>query len=304
MDGKKMKLAENLTRLRKKAGETQRDLGEALGISDKTVSKWECGESEPGLEQVVTLAKHYGVSADALLAGEPDIEDPYAGMGSRAAALAYFADMTGRTFTFTTGRLYPTGTDPEGEDGEPLVPPLCVKWHGNRGERTGVTTSEIFTHAVSHRQAAFCVTLMQNADNYGWLERDADGLSAFLAALAQPGMMKLVRYLHTKGAPGRISAEYAAEKCGSTVEDARELLRILAGPEETVVFPDGERAVFVFAGKPYLMTALTALHEEMRPQSGCNLLNGDFHPVFPGEVSPALPTLIERDPDEEDEEEA
>ena len=301
MDEKRIKLAENLTWLRKKAGETQRDLGEFLGISDKTVSKWETGDSEPGLDQVLTLAKHYGVSADALIAGEWDIEDPYAGMGSRAAALAYFADSTGRTFTFATGRLYPTGTDPEGEEGKPLVPPLCVKWHGNRGERTGVTTSEIFTHAVSHRQAALCVTLMQNADNYGWLERDADGLSAFLAALSKPGMMKLVRYLHTKGAPGRISAEYAAEKCGSTAEDARDLLRILAGPEETVVFPDGERAVLVFSGKPYLMTALTALHEEMRPQSGCNLLNGDFHPIFPGEVSP---TLIERNPDEEDGEEA
>lgn len=300
MEEKKAKLAENLTRLRKKAGETQRDLGEVLGISDKTVSKWETGDSEPGLDQVLTLAGHYGVSADALLAGEWDIEDPYAGMGSRAAALAYFGDTASRTFTFATGRLYPTGTDPEGEADKPLILPLCVKWHGNRGERTGVTTSEIFTHAVSHRQAALCVTLMQNADNYGWLERDADRLSASLAALSKPGMMKLVRYLHTKGAPGRISAEYAAEKCGSTAEDARDLLRFMAGPEETVVFPDGERAVFVFSGKPYLMTALTALHEDLRPQSGCNLLNGDFHPVFPGEVSPAP---IERNPDEEDEEE-
>ena len=145
MEEAKTKFAQNLTRLRKKAGETQRDLGDVLGISDKTVSKWETGESEPGLDLVVTLAKRYGVSADSLLAGEPDIEDPYAGMGSRAAALAYFGDTVGRTFTFATGRLYPTGTDPEGEEGKPLVPPLWVLWRGNRGERTGVTTSEIFS---------------------------------------------------------------------------------------------------------------------------------------------------------------
>ena len=298
MEEAKTKFAQNLTRLRKKAGETQRDLGDALGISDKTVSKWETGESEPGLDLVVTLAKRYGVSADSLLAGEPDIEDPYAGMGSRAAALAYFGDTVGRTFTFATGRLYPTGTDPEGEADKPLLPPLWVLWRGNRGERTGVTTSEIFSHAVSHEQAALCVTLMQHPDNYGWLERDADRLSDVLSVLSKPGMMKLVRFLHTKGAPHRISAEYAAEKCGSTVEDARDLLRLLAGPEETVVFPDGERAVFVFAGKPYLMTALTALHEEMMPQNGCNLLNGDFHPVFPGEVSPVP---AEGDPDDQEE---
>lgn len=301
MEETKTKFAQNLTMLRKKAGETQRDLGDALGVSDKTVSKWETGESEPGLDLVLTLAKHYGVTIDALADGSPDIEDPYSGMGSRAAALAYFADTVGRTFTFATGRMYPTGTDPEAEKDKPLLPPLWVLWRGNRGERTGVTTSEIFSHAMSHEQAALCVTLMQHPDNYGWLERDADKLSAFLAALSKPGMMKLVRFLHTKGAPHRISAEYAAEKCGSTVEDTRDLLRFLARPEETVVFPDGERAVFVFAGKPYLMTALTALHEDLRPQSGCQMLNSDFHPVFPGAVSPVL---IERDPDNEDEEEA
>ena len=298
MEEMKTKFAENLTKLRKKAGETQRDLGDALGISDKTVSKWETGESEPGLDLVLTLAKHYGVSIDALLSGEPEIGNPYAGMGSRAAALAYFADTVGRTFVFATDRLYPTGEDPEGEEGKPLVPPFWVLWRGNRGERTGVTTSEIFSHAMSHEQAALCVTLMQHPDNYGWLERDADKLSDVLSALSKPGMMKLVRFLHTKGAPRRISAEYAAEKCGSTVEDARDLLRFLAGPEETVVFPNGERAVFVFTGKPYLMTALTALHEDLRPQSGCNLLNSDFHPVFPDAVSP---TPAEGDPDEEEE---
>ena len=298
MEETKTKLADNLTKLRKKAGETQRDLGDALGVSDKTVSKWETGESEPGLDQALTLAKHYGVSVDALIAGEPEIGDPYAGMGSRAAALAYFADTVGRTFTFATGRLYPTGTDPEGEADKPLLPPLWVLWRGNRGERTGVTTSEIFSHAVSHEQAALCVTLMQHPDNYGWLERDADKLSDVLYALSKPGMMKLVRFLHTKGTPRRISAEYAAENCGSTVEDARDLLRFLAGPEETVVFPDGERAVFVFTGKPYLLTALTALHEDLRPQRGCNLLNSDFHPVFPGAVSPVL---AEKDPDDDEE---
>ena len=30
---------------RKRQGRTQRQLAEALGISDKTVSKWECGVS-------------------------------------------------------------------------------------------------------------------------------------------------------------------------------------------------------------------------------------------------------------------
>ncbi|MBR5444676.1 MAG: helix-turn-helix domain-containing protein [Clostridia bacterium] len=40
-----MTFSEKLTELRKNAGETQDTLGELLGVSGKTVSKWEGGAS-------------------------------------------------------------------------------------------------------------------------------------------------------------------------------------------------------------------------------------------------------------------
>ena len=270
------KIAENLSKLRRQSGETQKELGEAVGVSDKTISKWESGESEPGLSAALALAGHFRVSADALIAGEPEKDDPYGGLDARETALRYFGDTVRHTFELSDG-----SSKFSIKDHAPLVPPERVTWHGSFGDRTGVTTSEIFSHAVSHREAALCVTLMQNADNWKWLERDEKELCELFAAFSKPCMMKLVRLLHTQGAPDRISAEYAAKACGCSAEDARGLLRRIGCREETVVFPDGERSVFVFGGSPYLMTALNVLHESMNRQDGCCLYCSEYRPVFP-----------------------
>lgn len=56
--------------LRKAQGLTQRELGEKLYISDKTVSKWERGLSLPSVELLLPLAEVLGVSVTELLKGE------------------------------------------------------------------------------------------------------------------------------------------------------------------------------------------------------------------------------------------
>ena len=53
---------ENLTNARKDRGLTQKQVAEALGVSDRTYSKWETGETEPGIELLCRLAEFYGLS--------------------------------------------------------------------------------------------------------------------------------------------------------------------------------------------------------------------------------------------------
>ena len=55
---------------RKRKGFTQRRLAEALGISDKTVSKWECGNGFPDVSLLLPLCGQLDVSVNELLAGE------------------------------------------------------------------------------------------------------------------------------------------------------------------------------------------------------------------------------------------
>ena len=59
-----------LLQLRKRAGLSQAQLGEKLGVSNKAVSKWENGRAKPGLDTVRSLANVLSVSVDSLLAPE------------------------------------------------------------------------------------------------------------------------------------------------------------------------------------------------------------------------------------------
>lgn len=57
-------ISDNLTYYRKKAGLTQLQLAEHFNYSDKSVSKWERGESVPDTLVLKALADFYGIKVD------------------------------------------------------------------------------------------------------------------------------------------------------------------------------------------------------------------------------------------------
>lgn len=56
--------------LRRANGMTQKELGEKLYVSDKTVSRWECDECTPELSLIPLIAEIFGITTDELLRGE------------------------------------------------------------------------------------------------------------------------------------------------------------------------------------------------------------------------------------------
>ena len=56
--------------LREKKGYTQKQLGERVGVSDKTVSKWELCRGLPDISLLEPLAAALGVSVEELISGE------------------------------------------------------------------------------------------------------------------------------------------------------------------------------------------------------------------------------------------
>ena len=57
----------NLSELRKREGLTQIELADKFNYSDKSISKWEKGDTLPDLETLNELCKFYGVSLDYLV---------------------------------------------------------------------------------------------------------------------------------------------------------------------------------------------------------------------------------------------
>ena len=65
-----VKIGSFLQALRREQGLTQAQLGEELGVTGKTVSRWETGTYLPPVEMLLLLSRRYGVSINDLLAGE------------------------------------------------------------------------------------------------------------------------------------------------------------------------------------------------------------------------------------------
>lgn len=55
---------------RKEKGMTQKDLADRIGVSDKTISKWENGNSVPDTEILTSLCQSLDISVNELLSGE------------------------------------------------------------------------------------------------------------------------------------------------------------------------------------------------------------------------------------------
>ena len=65
-----IRIGEFLAALRKEKDLTQSQLGEQLGVSNKTVSRWETGTYMPPVEMLQKLGELYGVSINELLSGQ------------------------------------------------------------------------------------------------------------------------------------------------------------------------------------------------------------------------------------------
>lgn len=65
--------SERLKRYRKERNLTQQQLADALGVSNKSVSRWESGGGYPDVPLLVPLARALGVTADDLLDAEKPV---------------------------------------------------------------------------------------------------------------------------------------------------------------------------------------------------------------------------------------
>ena len=64
------KIGKFISEERKKKNYTQKQLADILNISDRTISKWECGKGFPEVSLLQPLCKTLGISVNELLTGE------------------------------------------------------------------------------------------------------------------------------------------------------------------------------------------------------------------------------------------
>lgn len=72
-----IKIGKFIAELRKEKNLTQQQLGDRIGVSDKTVSKWETGRGLPELSTLKPLSDELGISINELLSGERIQKEEY-----------------------------------------------------------------------------------------------------------------------------------------------------------------------------------------------------------------------------------
>lgn len=72
-----IKIGQFIAKMRKEKNYTQRQLADILGISDKTVSKWETGNGLPEVSLMMPLCETLNISVNELLSGERLVDTDY-----------------------------------------------------------------------------------------------------------------------------------------------------------------------------------------------------------------------------------
>lgn len=72
-----IKIGKLIAKMRREKNMTQRQLADALSISDKTVSKWECGKGLPEVSLMLPLCEVLQITVNDLLTGERVSEGDY-----------------------------------------------------------------------------------------------------------------------------------------------------------------------------------------------------------------------------------
>lgn len=106
-----MTLSEKIQACRKRAGLSQEQLAERLGVSRQAVSKWETGEATPELGKLADLCSELNVSADWLLndidPGPPQedgaAKEPFSGSPDRLERLPGFLGRMVRKYGWLFG---------------------------------------------------------------------------------------------------------------------------------------------------------------------------------------------------------
>ena len=93
-----MTIGQTIAAERRKLGLSQEQLGEKMGVTRQSISKWETNRSVPDLDKLVKLSGVFGVTLDELVLGERPAPAP-APYFSRSAR--YSSSVIG------DGRLWP-----------------------------------------------------------------------------------------------------------------------------------------------------------------------------------------------------
>ena len=221
------KIAEKLVELRSTKSVTQDDVAQAIGVSNKTVSKWENGTSMPDLPMLVMLAEYYEVTTDALLGlSEPKkknyretIRSEFDGLDSESSFLKAFE---------TTELMIPSifySLKKEGYQDENSIKPKSI-YPETKKRRSMIATPDFFTLTVSSEDVNAAVTLLRNPSDFAWMKdlEKQKKIAKLFKLLANEESLPILYFIHSASCSIKFTADYVSDYTGIEEERVAEIL--------------------------------------------------------------------------------
>ncbi len=263
-----IQIATNLTQLRDKKGVTQEDVAKALGVSNKTVSKWENGISSPDLAMLVALAKYYCVSTDALL-GLPcqeksitgGISTAFSGLGRNELVLK-ISEIIDGIFSSAVGNPNPR-IDKVNKEISPIPP------NPDRAPRVSISVDEFYGFAVKSKNVNLSVMQWQNKVDFAWLldTEKQDKIAELLHFLASRDVLQVMYFIHNASYSKHFTADYAAKHTGIGLDRIVEILETCYElglcTKSTAHLKDGETFIYESFGDGLLLSIISIAYEKL-----------------------------------------
>ncbi len=275
----KARFLENLTKERKIRSLTQKELADALGISDKTYSKWETGENEPDVETLCRLAAFYGESP-AVFFREGEESPSLEGMGAAEAAQTCWRRMLDLLMGLRSCAYPPQDAPPE----RLPIPerPRELRMPGVERSVWEYGWQDQMAVAAAGPDANLAMLMLPHEERYRWLKTAGAKMEELFRILGMPGAMKCL-YAMLAEKPGNcFTAGYLAEKAGVTAEEASAFLEAAVPwqlfSNNRFYREEGPGMIYSSLARPHLMglltLAFTLIPTEAGPSSRGHIFSG------------------------------
>ncbi len=271
---------QKLKQLRKSRRLTQVQLAQIIGVSNKSYSKWETGETEPSVTQLLRLAEYFEVPPAVFWEAEDPksvkqiIEPLYQQLQPEEAIQRSFEiqfhairGLASNAFKNRAGYNW----------GNPVSVPENRVNSAGQNKITGFLGPDVVELMYNGTDANIAFSLLPHEEAYHWLVSERENLAQYFRLLSDENVLKCLVYLANSEFSANYTAAYISEKTDLSEKNVQGVLNSLVemqicGEEEVHM---GEQRVTLYhivqERMPFLMGILTLAHLALpeNKQFGC-----------------------------------
>ena len=263
-----IKIAEILAQLRTSKGVTQDDVSKALGISNKTISKWENGTSSPDLTMLVALAEYYNVSTDTLLGLSDDVRSIPVAISNTLSGLER-NELILKISEIIYGIFFTAIGHPASEIGKTNATTSPIPPKPDVAPRSSISVEEFYGFVVNSDNVNLSVMQWQNQADFAWLldPKKQDKIVALFRFLGNRDVLQVMYFIHNASYSQHFTADYAAKHTGVEVGRIAEILETCYElglcAKSTAHLKDSETFIYESFGDGLLLSLIAIAYEKL-----------------------------------------